>query len=72
MQFLQTLANNKHTSLAAVAYVGAKLFSGLGEIWFPAYKDQFEQTANLIESAAVGYGLVMAGDAKPKPPEPTA
>ena len=59
------LTGNPHTTYAAGFYIGAKLLSGLGAIWFPAYKDQFEQTANLIESAAVGYGLIMAGDAKP-------
>jgi hypothetical protein len=61
---IKTLLANKHTSVAALAYIGAKLLSGLGAIWFPAHKDQFDQTANLIESVAVGYGFIMAGDAK--------
>lgn len=61
---LKSLVANKHTSGAALAYVGAKLLSGLGAIWFPAHKEQFDQTASLIESLAVGYGFIMAGDAK--------
>lgn len=68
---MNRLLNNPHTSIAAMFYVGAKLLSGLGAIWFPAHKDQFEQTANLVESAAVGYGLIMAGDAKKPTPPPT-
>jgi hypothetical protein len=62
---IKTLWQNKHTSGAALAYIAAKAISGLGAIWFPQHKDQFEQTANLVESLAVGYGLIMAGDAKP-------
>jgi hypothetical protein len=64
--------NNKHTSAAAIAYGAAKVGSALGAVWFPAHAAQFAQTADIIESAAVGYGLVMAGDAKPTatPPQP--
>jgi hypothetical protein len=32
-------------------------------IWMPQLKDKLEATAKLIESAAVGYGLLAAGDA---------
>ena len=56
--FLNRLTGNPHTTLAAGIYVGG--------IWFPAHKEQFDQTSNLIESAAIAYGLVMAGDSKPK------
>jgi hypothetical protein len=65
---LQRLLANKHTSVAAIAFIAANIVAKLGAIWFPAYKDQFEATTNLIESAAVGYGLMMAGDAKPTIP----
>lgn len=65
---IKRLLENKHTSGAAGVYIAAKLAAGLGAIWFPAHKEQFDQTANLIESAAIGYGLVMAGDSKPQPP----
>jgi len=68
---IKSLIANKHTSGAALAYVAAKLFSGLGAIWFPAHKEQFDATANLVESLAVGYGFIMAGDAKKDaPPTP--
>lgn len=70
---LQRAWQNKHTSGAAIAYLGAKLLAGLGAIWFPAHAAQCQQTAELIESGAVGYGLIMAGDAGTKPttaPEP--
>ena len=64
------LIENKHTSLAAAVYVGAKFAAGLGAIWFPEHKAQFDQTAGLIESAAVGYGFIMAGDSRPQNQDP--
>lgn len=67
---LQILLANKHTSLSAAAYVLAKAGAALGGIWMPEHKAQFEQTAGVIESAAVGWGLLMAGDAKATPPAP--
>lgn len=60
---LKLLLNNKHTSAAAVVYVLAKLGAQLGAVWIPQHKDQFDTTANLVESAAVAYGLLAAGDA---------
>lgn len=70
---IQTLLANKHTTFAGVTYVLAKLGAALGGVWIPQHKDQFDQTANIIESAAVAWGLVMAGDASAsitKPVEP--
>lgn len=67
---IQTLLNNKHTSIAAVVYIGAQVIAELGAVWFPEHKDQFTATTKIIESAAVGYGLIMAGDAKPTTPNP--
>ncbi len=67
---IRTLLENKHTSIAAGAYVAAKLIAGLGTIWLPHYKDQFDQSMGLIESIAVAYGFVMAGDAKKPAPTP--
>lgn len=64
----QTLLNNKHTSIAAVVYIVSQVVSELGAVWFPAHKEQFSATSKIIESAAVGYGLIMAGDAKPSTP----
>jgi len=62
---IRTLLNNKHTSIAAIVYVGASVIAELGAVWFPAYKDQFNQTMAVLEKVALTYGLVMAGDAKP-------
>lgn len=62
--------SNKHTSIAACCYVGAKALVKLGEIWIPDYKPQFEQTGDLVESLAVGYGFIMAGDGKQTKQEP--
>lgn len=61
--------DNKHTSGAALIYVAAKFGAELGAIWFPAHKDQFTATSNAIEACAVGWGLLMAGDAKDNPPD---
>ncbi len=60
---LQRTVQNKHTSIAAAVYVAAKYGAKLGAVWFPHHASQFDQTADLLESAAVGYGLLMAGDA---------
>jgi hypothetical protein len=62
---MRSLLQNKHTTIAAALYGIAALISGLGQIWLPAYKDQFEATTKLVESFAVTYGLLLAGDAKP-------
>lgn len=66
MSLVQRMTSNKHTSIAAIVYVGAKYGVKFGEIWLPTYKAQFDQTADLIESAALAYGFVMAGDSQPK------
>ncbi len=60
---LKNLLANKHTSGAAIAYIASALVSQLGAVWFPGHKEQFEATGKIIESAAVGYGLLAAGDA---------
>lgn len=76
MNQLRVLMANKHTTFAAVFYLLAKIGAGLGGIWMPAHKAQFDETANLIEAAAVSWGLLMAGDASasvqtnPPPTEP--
>lgn len=63
MNLLKLFLNNKHTSGAAVVYVIAYLVPKLGPIWFPGHAKQFEDTADIIQKAAVFYGLVSAGDA---------
>jgi len=65
---IQTLLNNKHTSIAAIAYIGASVITQLGAVWIPQYKAQLDATMAVIEKVALTYGLVMAGDAKPTTP----
>ena len=70
---LRLLLSNPHTSISALVYVGAKCGAQLGAIWFPAHAAQFQSTADVVEAAAVAYGLAAAGDASnstPKPPTP--
>lgn len=69
MNRIQRLLDNPHTTWAAVAYVAAKMAAHLGVVWIPHHADQFRQTADVIESAAVGWGLLLAGDAKPVTPK---
>jgi hypothetical protein len=70
---LRLLLSNKHTSGAAIVYFIAKIVAELGAVWFPAHKAQFDSTTNVIEAAAVGWGLLSAGDAKQSAPaEPPA
>lgn len=59
---ISTLLANKHTSIAAIIYVVCKFGAQIGAIWMPAHGDQFKQTADVIEAAAVAYGLLAAGD----------
>ncbi len=53
--FLNTLIQSKHTSLAG----GLVLLCTLGEIWMPQYTEQFHKTREF----AMSYGLILAGDA---------
>ncbi len=59
---LTNLLANKHTSIAGVIYLAAKLGSQLAAVWMPQYKDKLDATTNVIEGAAVAYGLLAAGD----------
>lgn len=78
MTKLQTILYNKHTTFAGALYVLANFLSGIGKIWLPEYKEQFDSTEELLESAAIGWGLYAAGDAggmhtgpvKPNPDSP--
>jgi len=60
---IKLLLDNKHTSIAGLVYLGAKVLAQLGAVWWPEHKDQFTATANIIEGVAVSYGLLAAGDA---------
>lgn len=57
-------ANNKHTTTAAVVYVGTVVACRFGSVWFPAHKPQFDASEEIVKSAAAGYGLLMAGDSQ--------
>lgn len=69
MNRIQTWLCNPHTTLAAVAYMTAKLGCEVAGVWMPSHSDQFRKTADIIEAAAVGWGFLMAGDAKPASPQ---
>ena len=60
---LQTVISNKHTSIAGIVYLVAKYGTQALAIWWPAEKEKLDATANLVEGAAVAYGLFAAGDA---------
>lgn len=55
---ISRILNSPHTGIAGAVYFLCKF----GAIWLPQYKTQFEAT----EGVAVTYGLLMAGDSKPK------
>ncbi len=63
---LSRVTANKHTSAAGIVWLAASALDHMGPIWFPSHTDQFKQTAQQIKELAVGYGLIMSGDAKPK------
>ncbi len=67
---LKSILANKHTSGAALVVGVLELVSAVGAIWFPAYKEQLNMTVTEIQKFALMYGLVMAGDAQPKPQTP--
>jgi hypothetical protein len=61
-QAASRILENKHTSIAACVYVSAKVLCHIGAVWFPTHSEQFKQTADIIESGAVGYGFLMSGN----------
>lgn len=63
ISLLTRIAANPHTSIAGFVWAVCKL----GAIWLPAHKAQFDAT----EAVAVGYGLFMAGDSKPRNGQPS-
>jgi len=69
--FLTKLLANKHTSGAALAYVVIEAAQQIGCTWFPEHSEQIYETARQISKGVVGYGLIMAGDAKAQLPPPT-
>ena len=63
MNVLLNAFANKHTSIAGVLYLALKTITQLAVVWWPDQKDKLETTANILEGAAVAYGLIAAGDA---------
>jgi hypothetical protein len=45
-------------------YIAAKYGTQILGVWMPEHKAQFESSADIVEGAAVAYGLIAAGDAK--------
>lgn len=70
MKPLSILFLNPHTSIAGGVYLFAKVGAELGAVWFPAHAGQFKTTADIVEGAAVTYGLLAAGDASSGLPKP--
>lgn len=70
-QILSKILSNRHTSGAALAYLGIELGQQLACLWFPAQADKIYETARMLSKGVVGYGLIMAGDAKPQTPPPS-
>ena len=63
---MNTLLNafqNKHTTGAGVAYLLLKTLMQMLIVWFPDQHDKLATTGEILEGAAVAYGLVAAGDA---------
>lgn len=56
------LWSSPHTRIAAIVYVLSKLGIEIAEVWFGQYDQKLKSTATLLESFAVGYGFLMAGD----------
>ena len=63
MNTLLNALQNKHTTGAGIAYLLLKTLMQLAMIWFPDQHDKLTTTAEILEGAAVAYGLVAAGDA---------
>lgn len=59
---LSKIAQNKHTSGAAVAYALAKWGCPILSAWWPTHKAALDTTAGYLEGAAVFYGFAAAGD----------
>jgi len=58
------LLSNPHTTGSGGAFVAIKFAQHVALMWTPAiYHDKIRGTAEALESLAVGYGLIMAGDA---------
>lgn len=57
---LQALLSNPHARYAAVAYIICKVGLQIFEVWFQSYDQKLRATAEIIEAAAVAYGLSAA------------
>lgn len=60
---LDSLVQNKYTTLAAVAYAAGAWGCPIAATWWPAHKAQFDTTAEILKGAAVVAGFGAAGDA---------
>lgn len=67
---LPRLTTNKHTTGAAIVFGAIALGANIATTWNPTHADQIKHTADLLSKAAIGYGLLMARDSAPTPPEP--
>jgi len=61
---LGRLLSNPHTTGSGGAFVAIKAAQHIALMWTPPqHHDKIRGTAEALESLAVGYGLIMAGDA---------
>ena|SRR6266436_9862512 len=61
---LGKLLSNPHTTGSGGAFVAIKAAQHIALMWTPPqHHDKIRGTAEALESLAVGYGLIMAGDA---------
>ena len=64
MNPLQSILANKHTTISGLVYFGAKVVGQLINVWCPGHEMQVKSSLEIVEASAVGWGLIMAGDAK--------
>jgi len=60
---IQTLLANKHTSGSALVFAAVKVSATIAKTWWPEHEAQIRTTSDALESLAILYLGVSAGDA---------
>ena len=63
MNIFTTALSNPHTSGSAIAFGAVKMLSSIAKVWWPEYRHKIELTADALETFAIIYFGVAAGDA---------
>jgi hypothetical protein len=74
MKPLEILSANPHLKWAIYVYMATEVICLVGAIWFPEFKDKFQQTKDAIKTLAGAYALVgaaNAGSGGTAPPPPS-